>query len=166
MNIIKFNRAYSSIVVILLLCACTVLGEKEVTITEDYVVNPNWNKQSNSFDVVRMLPKDTVNYIDPEQTDYIELANSLVEDDTFSYSADVDYNGTDYSERKVYFNKDNDFLWWADLHDSNSTKKILGKLEKETWYLLGGLSSKGSLFYIYIDPSGKLHRFKKLASNY
>lgn len=153
-------------ILLILLCGCTVFSEKDVTITKDYVINPNWNEQDNSFDVVRMMLKDTINYINPKTTDYIVLSNKLTKDENFSYGANVKYDGTDYAQRKVYFNKDNGFLWWEDFHDSKSTKKVLGELEKETWYLLGGLSSKGSLYYVYIDSLDKIYRFKKLTSNW
>jgi hypothetical protein len=89
-----------------------------------------------------------------------ELLRKLVKDTSFVYRASVNYNGTKYSERKVYFNRDNGFLWWGDLHKSSSTKRILGKLQQDNWYLLGGLSNVKTLYYIYIDSLDSLHSFE------
>ena len=85
-------------------------------------------------------------------------------DTGFSYSANVKFNGEDYSKRKVYFNRDNGFLWYGNLHESSSAKKILGELQRDTWYFLGGLGEEKTLYYIYLDNLDSLHSFKIPAS--
>jgi hypothetical protein len=134
--------------------------EKKVTITKDYVINPNWSEADNSFVVHRMKLKDSTQSIDLKDPSEPELYHGLIEDTSFSYTANVKYNGEDYAKRKVYFNRDNGFLWWNDLHKSSSTKKILGELQQDTWYLLAGLSQFKTLYYVYLDTSDSLHVFK------
>lgn len=55
---------------------------------------------------------------------------------------------------------------WGDFHNSKSTKKVLGALKPETWYLLGGLSKVNTLYYIYIDSTGVLHTIRVPASDW
>lgn len=164
-----FNRFFIGTVTIMLLYSCALMEEKEVTITRDYVINPNWTEQNNSIEIYRMAPKDSTVNINPLSTNYIELSNSLTKDDGYSFVANVDYNGEDYSQRKVYFDKENSFVWRKppdlDLKRENEIKTI-GQLELETWYLFGGLSNAGNLYFIYFDSTGNAYRFKKLASNW
>lgn len=134
--------------------------EKKVTITKDYVINPNWSEADNSFAVYRMKLKDSTQIIDLKDPSEPELYHGLIEDTSFSYTGFVEYNGEDYAKRKVYFNRDNGFLWHEDFPKSNSTKKILGELQQETWYLLAGLSQFKTLYYVYLDSSDSLHVFK------
>ena len=83
---------------------CHPHKEKDVIITKDYVINPNWDRKNNRFDVKEMKPKDGSEKINPAVTS-TKLLNSLIEDEESSYGANVKYNGKDYSKRKVYFNK-------------------------------------------------------------
>lgn len=135
--------------------------EKKVTITKDYVINPNWSETNNSFAVYRMGLKDSSQIIDLKNPSEPELYHGLVKDTSFSFDANVEYNGENYAQRKVYFNRDNGFLWWGNLHKSSSTKKILGELRQNTWYLLAGLSQiHTTMYYVYLDTSDSLHVFK------
>lgn len=145
---------------VLLTWGCTGFKEAKVTITKDYVINPNWDKTDNSFEVCRMKLKDSSKSIDLKNPTEPELYHGLIEDTSFSYIGFVEYNGAKYTERKVQFNKDNGFLWWKDLHKSNSTKKILGELQQDTWYLLAGLSQSKTLYYVYLDSSDSLHVYR------
>lgn len=144
-------------IISLLLLTTGCWNERAVTITKDYVINPNWDEVDNSFEVCRMKLKDSSKTIDLKDPADTELENGLIEDTSFSYIGFVEYNGEDYNKRKVYFNKDNGFLWWGDLHKSSSTKEILGELQQETWYLLAGLSRYRIVYYIYLDTSDSLH---------
>jgi len=145
----------------LLIFSCSDWKEKEVTITKDYVINPNWDEVNNSFVVYRMKLKDSIKTIDPKDPADTELYHGLIEDTNSSFTANVEYNGEDYVKRKVYFNKDNGFLW-CDLNNMHSDceRKILGELQQETWYLLAGLSQFKTLYYIYLDTSDSLHVFR------
>ena len=143
------------------LLGCLNLKEAKTIITKDYVINPNWSETNNSFVVYKMNLKDSSKSINLENATEPELYHGLIEDTSFTYYANVLYNGKKYDERKVYFNKDNGFLWHKDLHSSSSTKKILGKLQQDTWYLLTGLSSiQTTLYYMYLDSLDSLHVFK------
>jgi len=165
-----FMRIYPyffvGIVFISLIQSCTLWDEAKITITKDYVINPNWDEANNSFDIIRMKFKDSHDSINPNKPADSQLAEKLEEDTSFVYRANVSYNGTNYSERKVYFNRDNGFLWWGDLHNSSSTKKILGELQQNTWYLLAGLSPHRTIYYVYIDSLDNVHRVAKHPSNW
>jgi hypothetical protein len=161
----KQGKTYLTCVVFIVLFAligCN--GQKEVTITKDYVINPHWDKTANSFQVVRMKLKSSTDSINPKNASSSELLEKLEKDTNFSYMANVKYNGEEYSERKVYFEKENGFLWLADVHDSNSGKKILGELQQKTWYLFRGLGKEKTLYYVYLDSTDNLHTFRVPAS--
>lgn len=134
--------------------------ENKVTITKDYVINPNWSEADNSFAVHRMKLKDSTKIIDLKDPSEPELYHGLIEDTSFSYTTNVKYNGEDYAKRKVYFNRDNGFQWLENFPKSGSTKKIFGELQQGTWYLLAGLSQFKTLYYVYLDSSDSLHVFK------
>ncbi len=146
----------------ILLFALSCANEKEVTITKDYVINPNWDKISNSISLERMYLKNgsSIDYLNAEPSEFV---NKLETDTSFAYSANVKFNGVEYSQRKVFFNKENGFVWRKrpDLDPSqNLTFSTLGELDKETWYFLGGMSNIRTLYYLYIDSAGKLHKYK------
>lgn len=147
-------------IILLMLLTTGCWDEKNITITKDYVINPNWDEVDNSFAVHRMKLKDSSKTIDINNPTNMELYHSLIEDTSFSYTANVEYNGVDYAKRKVYFNKNNGFLWWGDPHKSSTKKETLGQLQQETWYLLAGLSQFKTLYYIYLDSSDSLHVHK------
>lgn len=140
------------------------MKEAEVTITKDYVINPNWKKEfddGNSLAVYKMRLKDSSKTIDLTNLTEPELYHGLIKDTSLIYDANVKFNGTDYSKRKVYFNRDNGFLW-CDLNNMHSDceRRVLGELEQDTWYLLAGLSQFRTLYYIYLDTSDSLHVYK------
>ena len=134
-------------------------NEKAITITKDYVINPNWDKVDNSFAVYRMKLKDSTPIIDLKDPSEVELYHRLIADTNFLYRANVKYNGEDYAKRKVYFNRDNGFIWRKNPHSSSGFKTV-GELQQETWYLLAGLSQLKTLYYVYLDTSDSLHVFK------
>ncbi|TQI71224.1 hypothetical protein JM79_2151 [Gramella sp. Hel_I_59] len=152
----------SFLIAIILFFISSCAEEENVIITNNYIINPNWDKVDNSLLLERMIVKDgeTINIsnLDPS-----ELFEKLKTDTSFAFTANVHHNGVDYSKRKIYFNKENGFKWRKrpDLDPSrNFTLTTLGKLEQNTWYFLGGLSKIKTLYYIYIDSSNKLHQFR------
>ena len=154
-------KVYFVGIILLLLFTTGCWNEKPVIITKDYVINPNWEKEfddGNNLAIYKMKLKDSSKIIDPKNPTDLELYHRLIEDTSLIYDANVKYNGIDYSNRKVYFDKDNGFLW-CDLNDvhSDCERRILGELEQETWYLLAGLSKFKTLYYIYLDTSDSLH---------
>jgi len=151
------------IVIVLFVCTISCTNFKTVTITKDYVINPNWDKVDNYFEVYRMKLKDSSQIIDLKDPSEPELYHGLIEDTSFSFVTNVKYNGEDYAKRKVYFNRYNGFVWRkpSDIDPSrNITFKTIGKLQQETWYLLAGLSQFKTLYYVYLDTSDSLHVFK------
>lgn len=143
--------------------SCTGRKEAKVTITKDYVVNPNWDEVDNSFAVHRMKPKDSSRTITLKHPADTELYHGLIADTSFSFTANVEYNGEDYAKRKIYFNRDNGFVWRKppDIDPSrNETFSAIGELEQNTWYLLAGLSQFKTLYYVYLDTSDSLYVFK------
>jgi hypothetical protein len=156
--IFKNSKICLVVVIFFMLLLTVSCKRKKVIITRDYVINPNWDEHDNSFHVVRMNLKDsskTINLKDPSEQ---ELYYGLVEDTNFSFSANVRYNGEKYSERKVYFNRDNGFSWWGDRY-GKSKRGILGELQPETWYMLAGLSNIKTLYYVYIDSVDSFNVF-------
>ncbi|MCX2744933.1 hypothetical protein OO013_13705 [Mangrovivirga sp. M17] len=150
-------------IILLLLLSIGCYDHKEVTITKDFVINPNWTQMDNSFEIYKMKPKDSSKTINPKNYSSIELYHALTTDTSYSYVANVKYNGVDYAHRKVYFNRDNGFVWTrpSNIDPSlNSTFETIGEFERETWYLLAGLSQYGTLYYLYIDASDSLHVHK------
>lgn len=161
---IKIYLISVTFMVLLVLVSCN--EEKVVTITKDYVINPNWDKTGNAFRVVRMKLKDSNDSIKLNNVSPLEFVQKLEKDTSFTYTANVEYNGENYSKRKVYFERDNGFLWWGDVHDSNSSKKVLGQLQQETWYFFGGLGKEKTLYYVYLDCLGSLQVFKVPGSSW
>ncbi len=160
---------FITVIFVLLLIGCSPYDEKDITVTKDYVINPNWDKQNNRFDVKVMKPKEGSASINPENATSLELLNNLIEDEKSSYGANVKYNGKDYSERKVHFNQEDNFVWRKPPNidpNRDTTYKTIGALKKETWYLLGGLSKVNTLYYIYISSSGKLYKVRVPASDW
>lgn len=167
MNIKNGITYLGGAIFLLLTMGCLEWKEKEITITKDYVINPNWNEIQNSFVVSRMNLKDSGYSIDIKHVDPTDLYRKLVEDTSFSFITNVKYNGVDYSNRKVFFNKKNDFSW-RKLNNRHSQydQEILGELQQETWYFLGGLSNVKTLYYVYIDSLDTLHSFRVPASSW
>lgn len=150
----------SSIFLILLTLGCK---QEKVTITEDYVINPNWSKGDNFFGVNRMLLKDSSKTINLKNPSEPELFYRLIEDTSFSFVTNVKYNGENFAKRKVYFNRDNGFSWSKPPNLDNDWKKYknIGKLQHNTWYLLSGISQiHTTMYYVYLDTSDSLHVFK------
>jgi len=69
-------------------------NDKSVIITKEYVINPYWDKIDNSFTITKMKLKD--NYINLEEPSNYDLYNGLIEDKSFSYTTNVEYNGVEY----------------------------------------------------------------------
>ncbi|HRO46819.1 hypothetical protein [Agriterribacter sp.] len=156
-------RVYFAGMIILLVLTTSCWNDRAVTITKDYVINPNWDKVDNYFEVYRMKLKDSSRTINLNAPTDMELYHGLVEDTSFSFVANVKYNGENYLDRKVYFNRYNGFVWRrpADIDPSRSmTFNVIGELEQNNWYLLAGLSQFKTLYYVYLDESDSLHVFQ------
>lgn len=158
---IRGNITYIiAFILILHLSCCIDWQEKTVIITKDYLINPNWSEVDNDLKVSKMRFKDSTQRIDPKNATDFNLYNGLVKDTTLVYYGNVEYNGEEYTNRKIYFNKYNGFLWYKDLFHSEPGERTLGEFQKNTWYMLAGLSNVGTLYYLYTDSAGKFHQFK------
>jgi hypothetical protein len=132
---------------------------EEITVTKDYVINPNWSETNNHISFSRMMLNDSCRTIGLKNPSEPELYYGLKSDPNYTYEASVKYNGEDYAERKVYFNRDNGFLWTKH-RDGSDQKKIIGELQQDTWYQLSGLSPRPNIwYYIYLDSLDSLYVF-------
>ena len=158
----------------LILCLLAVFmlascHDEEVTITKDYVINPYWDEIDNSFMVSKMKLKDGNNIINLKNATSQKLLRELVKDTSFSFTANVKYNGEKYNKRRVYFNRYNDFLWRKPPNIDQSRSIIfntIGELQQKNWYFLGGLDREKTLYYVYIDSLNNSHIYKVLSSSW
>jgi hypothetical protein len=156
------KRSLYSIVLILILVSC---AEKKIEITPEYIINENWdNRGANSLEIKKMKVKidSTINPL--SDLGQAELLAKLEADSSFYYVANIKIDsGESYRNKKIYFNRDNGFYWWTD--HGNLKTKILGKLEKGTWYQISRLSY--NYYIIYIDSVDNVHHFVvNSATNY
>jgi len=158
-------RVSIAIIISLLIVSCS-FSEKEVVITKDYIINPNWSKQANTLTVTRMRFKESLE-IDINDVSPALLVQVLERDSTFMFTANVAFDGVEYAKRKIFFNKANGFYWrkFPSVDPSRSFKiEMLNELEAGIWYRLGGLSTISTLYYIYIDTRDSLHVIEVPAS--
>lgn len=147
---------YSTLFLMLMACS-----HREVIITQDYVINPNWDELNNTFGVYKMDVKSgcklNLHNIHPP-----DLINNLTIDSSQSFIGMVTDNGEPYDCRKVYFNSSNDFLWCelSNLH-TQCQNQVIGNLQENEWYQLIGLSRENnSSYFIHIDSTHTLHVFE------
>lgn len=143
--------------------------KKETEITSEYIINQNWSKNrgragGNSIQIVKLkVKKDSL--ISPfKNLDQAELLTKLEHDSTFIYSANIKIGAEEsYSEKKIYFDKDNGFYWWTNF--GNSKTKTIGRLKPNSWYEFTRLKPY-PYYIIYIDSAYGVHRFSLNQSNY
>lgn len=93
-----------------------------------------------------------------------EILSKLEYDSSFSYYANVKIKSQEsYQNKKIYFNKENDFYWLDDVY-GNIKVKTIGKLEKNNWYEISKL--KIYSYVLYIDSLDNVHRFTVNLVNY
>lgn len=147
--------------VAVLLASCY---DKEIDITSDYIINANWNNQANAIKINKLrLKKDSL--IDPYSAlNQVELLEKLEDDTSFLFVANVNYNGMKYSDRKVYFSKNNGFFWWSNKGEVKT--ETIGNLQRNNWYKFSNLVTYPYYVYIYVDSLNKAHRFDVNLANY
>lgn len=156
---------------ILLITCVLITGciDKKIEITTEYIVNRNWSKRgeeegANSIEIRKMKLKEdsTINlFADFNQP---EILSKLEYDSSFSYYANVKIKSQEsYQNKKIYFNKENDFYWLDDVY-GNIKVKTIGKLEKNNWYEISKL--KIYSYVLYIDSLDNVHRFTVNLVNY
>lgn len=155
----------------LLFCLVTIpyCSNKKIEITSEYIINENWNNKdeyigSNSIEIKRMkVKKDSM--IDPfAELNQADILDKLEVDSSFIYTANVKFkNGEEGSSgKKIYFNGDNGFYWWANQGERKT--RVLGKLQTNSWYEISRLSYY--YYVIYIDSADKVRQFIVNLANY
>lgn len=148
--------------IILIYSSCD--NNKKIEITAEYIVNENWNELANSIKIDKMiLKKDSV--IDLFKLNQLEVINKLQEDSSFSYVANVKFKTNEEKKSKmIYFNHENDFFWLK--RDLETKIKVLGSLEKRTWFKFSRLLTHNYDIYIYIDSLNNVFRQDVVFSNF
>ncbi len=143
------------------------LNEK-IEITSEYIKNANWNLKGeklydNSIQITKLKVRSD-STIDPfTDLSQSEILDKLEADSTFIWVANIIIQkGESYTGKKVFFDKYNGFDWWSPGGDRKS--KIIGKLEKDSWYEISKLSYY--YFIVYIDSAEQIHRFVINQANY
>lgn len=165
-------KNYLTIILIFIFASCS---NKKVEITQEYIINENWNKKNeqasaNSITIYKMKVKkdSTINpFSSLTQT---EILNKLEEDSTFMHNANIKIKeGENYNDRKIYFNKDNGFYWGSkSRYDDSGNTKTIGNLQAGNWYRFSDLAliTHPYYIYVYIDSTSKVHRYDVNLSNY
>ena len=92
-----------------------------------------------------------------------EILDKLEVDSSFIYAANVKIKpGESYKNKRIYFNRDNDFYWWT--NQGESKIRVLGKLEANTWYEISRLNYY--YYVVYVDSTDRVHRFVVNLANY
>lgn len=143
-----------------------ILGcsNKKIYITSEYIINPNWDYQANAIEITKMKLKKDSEISDLNNLSQEEIIRKLEEDKSFVFVANVKTNGVKYSVRKVYFNKDNGFLWWTS--DGSTKEKVIGNLQKDTWYKFSHLVTYPFYVFVYVDSGNNVHSFNVNLANY
>ena len=152
--------ALSIVLLSLLFARC---NDKKIEITDEYIVNENWNNIAKAIKMAKMkLKKDSI--LQFPNISQEEILDNLEEDPSFVYYANVKTENQSFKGVKIYFNKDNGFNWTGE--KSEETLRIIGKLEKNNWYKFSYLVTYPLHVYIYIDGTNKVHRFNVNLANY
>jgi hypothetical protein len=156
----SMKTIWLSILLILVLISCSSFN-KRVEITPEYIINENWTKrgddiEANRIEISKMKVKDDSTINPFSNLNQTEILDKLKIDSSFIYRMVKIKPEESYKDKKIYFTTDNGFYWWTD--QGNRKTKILGKLEKDTWYEISGLTYY-YYYVIYIDNDDKVHRF-------
>ncbi|WP_346320280.1 hypothetical protein [Chitinophaga sp. YIM B06452] len=155
------KRFFVPLIIIISLTGCL---KKKIEITAEYVINENWSKRVNSIKINKLKVKEDSTINPFSNLTHIDLLGKLEDDTTFIFVGNVKYNGENYSTRKVFFNKKNNFLWWTTKGDTQTD--TIGTLQKNTWYKFSNLLTYPYYLYIYVDSTSQVHRFDVNQSNY
>jgi hypothetical protein len=147
---------------VLFFAGCTY---KKIEISTEYIINENWDEHANAIEISRQkIKKDS--FINPfSDLNQTEILNKLENDSSFIFFANAKYNGERYLTRKIYFNKDNGFLWLTDKYGDTKVKTI-GNLQSKTWYKFSHLVTYPYYIYVYVDSSNNVQRFNVNLANY
>lgn len=159
------------IATVLLFQSCSQEQETKIVITKDYISNEHWDdERNNAILIERMkLKKDSLLDIfssdfEKEIPNHWNITNKLEVDSTsyFGYSGLNIKKDKVKLKGKIFFNKNNGFEWYS----ANDDKTIIGSLENNTWYKFSSLKTIAYYVYIFVDDTGKIHRFNVNMANF
>lgn len=140
----------------LLLTSC----RNEVTITRSYIYSSSWAKGGyQGFEIVKIKLNDTtVSVFNKDFNRY--FLDKYTVDSNFCYgSSSNTANKIKTSEMpKILFDEESDYYQWYKCWSITETKKRIGLLELNTWYVITGVYGTED-FYVYIDKNGGSHSY-------
>jgi len=173
----KLMKSYCKILITagcIFLCLFTACSNKKVEITSEYIINENWNKANeealaNSITINRMKVREDSIINAFSDLDQSELLSKLEEDSMFMHYTNIRIKeGESYSNKKIYFNRDNGFYWGSkSRNNSIDRSKKIGNLQNNNWYKFSNLGTiVVQYIYVYVDSINHVHSFNVFHSNY
>lgn len=155
----------SLIVIIIIITLLGCFEKKQIVITKDYIINPNWNDKVNLLEINKLNVNENF-IINLDSLTQVDLLGNFSEDSLWGYSANVIIKSTEsYKTKKIYFNEFNGFYWIPRRSDENNIEKI-GSLQNNQWYKFSYLLPYPYHIYVYIDSTDKIHRYGVDMSNW
>lgn len=152
-----------SIIFTILSIAFFACVNQPITITNEKIVNENWNTDPRKGRNGMVIQKVTVAN---DSLDYY-LDKGFLTDTDFRDNPSFHYRANFGKEKvkEVYF--DAEYEWkWIDVKTKNEVDKI-GLLENNTWYKFSGLTNNTKFYlYVYIDEKGSPHQYSVNRSNF
>jgi hypothetical protein len=132
----------------------------EVTITRSYIYSKSWAKGGyQGFEIAKIHLNDTtISILNKNFNRY--LLDQFSVDSSFCFGSSVNMaNKTKASEvSKIFFDEESKYYQWYSCWNITETKKRIGLLKLNTWYIVTGLSGTED-FYVYIDKDGGSHSY-------
>lgn len=158
------------IIFIFIIVGCELLNPPKVIITKEYIENPYWDEYNSNIFIEKLKLIDTTKVLKSDIEEIRKGFLLLEVDSSFRYGYYGNSQAKPYSKekpspllskiKKVYFNKDNGFVWNTGRRGFLITeKKVIGNLENNTWYKLSELGGHFNYIYVYVDNNGKAHTF-------
>ncbi len=143
----------------------------KVTITRSYIYSTSWAKGGNhgyqGFQITKIKLEDSaISVFDKEFNHYFLDKHTI--DSSFCYGAGGDSSDTTPTDKmqKIYFDKESIYYVWYKCWNITETKKSIGLLELNTWYIITGLVPGTEDFYVYIDKDGGSHTYSLGPTNF
>lgn len=158
-----FKIEFLIILVIAVFTSC----KNEVIVNRYSIYSSSWDKGNfQGFNISRIILADT-NY-----TNYKEIFSKIHSlkfnfDTTFCYSAglDIESRKSNYTLKRFLFNNINEGFLWYKCSDLSFTKKSIGLLDLNSWYLITGLMGTEDI-YVFIDKKGEAHSISSGLKNF
>lgn len=147
----------------------------KIEITPEYIKSKYWNKSSTNFFIIEKMKvkQDSVlNIFQPgfnlKISNHWNITEKLEVDTSFVYTYDS-HSMHKITGNKIFFNQSNEGDWvTGSIRFTGERKKMetIGNLENNTWYKFSKLRDRPLYIYVYVDSTGKVHRFDQDLSNY